>query len=430
MQKMLTPPFNKGLFTGSALSDLNWQSTSYTSMASASFDLRVVDIQTTQDGLLLVSANSIVAKTVTQTPTPGVFAIAHTNSSQTHPSKAIMTWKNEGIQGDFHLVQLISKPCARQMQAVFVDNKQYLVLGTAAALCSPSEFVKHGNQVWLYEIDTNTLEMSSQKKLATGYYNSMGVTVNTDTYDVIFATSGLTSTAIKSYNRIPDDDTSVVETASKLFKITNPFTLSEKEEVQIKEMATLPNERIGDHHISLNHWWRQIKMSPDNTFVLVTMGANCNWNPYCAGGVVAVSVQDGSPYVYSQGQRNALGFMFTTFDGGVTKSVCMTEMNSDMAYGITNDDKTRSIVYQNSPFGKINCMDYRVPNIRLSNWLSNPTYIQVDIRNGTLVDDNLALANYAMDGYLSGDVDEQINLASKYFTNGATLLANTRNTNI
>jgi hypothetical protein len=397
-------------------------------MASASFDLRVVDIQTTDDGLLLVSANSIVAKTVTQSPTPGVFAIAHTNSSQTHPSKAIMTWKNEGIQGDFHLVQLISKPCARQMQAVLVDNKQYLVLGTAAALCSPSEFVKHGNQVWLYEIDTNTLEMSSQKQLATGYYNSMGVTVNTDTYDVIFATSGLTSTAIKSYNRIPDDDTSVVETASKLFKITNPFTLSEKDEVEIKEMATLPNERIGDQHISLNHWWRQIKMSPDNTFVLVTMGANCNWNPYCAGGVVAVSVQDGSPYVYSQGQRNALGFMFTTFDGGVTQSVCMTEMNSDSAYGITNDEKTRSIVYQNSPFGKINCMDYRLPNIRLSNWLSNPTYIQVDIRNGTLVDGNLA--NYAMDGYLSGDVDEQINLASKYFTNGATLLANTRNTNI
>jgi glucose/arabinose dehydrogenase len=420
-QKMITPPFNKGLFTGSALSDLGWQDSSLSSLTDAAFDLRVVDIQTTQNGVLLVSANSIVATKVTGSPTAGIFAVAHTPIGGGSVTGAVMSWQNSGVNGTFHLVQVITLPCARQMHTVYYGTKQYVVVGTAAALCSSTDVAAgHGNQVWLFEIDTESLSVVSKKQLAKGYYNSMGVTVDSVTYDVIFATSGLTSTEIKAYNRIPDDDASV-ETASALFKVWNPFALTKYEEPVITRVANLPNEMTDDKHISLNHWWRQIKISPDNMFVLVTMGANCNWNPYCAGGVIAVSLKDGAPYVFSQGQRNALGFMFTTFSGTQQLSVCMTEMNSDMAHGITDDPKTRERVYQNAPFGKINCMDYRTPTVRMSNWLSNPSYLAVQIAaDGSIVDETVS--NYAMDGIYDSS------LTTAYFSN-SHLLAGTRNTN-
>ena len=225
------------------------------------------------------------------------------------------------VGGDaaFQLERLAALPCARQM-ARSTASSTLLYISTLDRFCPASA----GGAIYVVELDAASGRVARTATLVRRLHEPQGI--DTGGSSLFVATGGSSDRAATRGNcvlRIDGVDT----LAQQALDGAAPL---EPLDSRIESVV------CGFTRVQRSHSWRSLRVAPSGTHAVVSVGADCNWDPRCTDGegdlqttLAHVDLQSGEVTTAARGIRNAIGLFFDP-----SGNLLFTSFGSDRAAGI------------------------------------------------------------------------------------------------
>ena len=225
-----------------------------------------------------------------------------------------------GNDAAFQLERLAALPCARQM-ARSTSSATLLYVSTFDGFCPASA----GGAIYVVELDAASGRVARTATLARGLHDPQGI--DTDGSSLFIATGGSSDNAATRGScvlRISDVD-ALAQLALDGAAPIEPID------------SRIESVTCGFTRVQRSHSWRSLRVVPGGTHAVVSVGADCNWDPGCANDgqgdlqttLVYVDLESGEVTIAARGIRNAIGLFFDPLG-----NLLFTSFGSDWAAGI------------------------------------------------------------------------------------------------